>query len=199
MSARKKKARVPRRLAALPSCVMGLDLSLRSTGIAVIGPRGQLDRAEVVHTGKLAGADRIAAIRDRVIVLVHAYNPDEIVAEFFNAVHTSQSSTHAVWLHGAVMTAIVATWSQKNPLYIAPSTLKKWMSGRGSKVEKEEMVRSIAEQYGTRIEEHDAAEAYGLAVLGLERARYAAGMESLRGRDFTAYEKGVMPRWARAF
>jgi len=147
----------------------------------------------------MQGAARIALIRDRVIALIRAFNPEEIVAEFFNAVHTSQSSTHVVWLHGVVMTSIVSTWETKNPLYIAPSTLKKWMAGRGNKVEKAEMVKSIAKQYGTRIDEHDAAEAYGLAVLGLERARYTSGMESLRGRAFTKYEKGVLPRWARAF
>jgi len=103
-----------------------------------------------------------------------------------------------VWLHGVIHAAIYDACG-RNALYIAPATLKKWMTGRGNKVEKPEMVTAIGKQYGVRIANHNAAEAFGLGCLALERARHVSGFASLRGRPFNAYEKKAMLSWRRAF
>ena len=175
---------------------MGLDLSLRSTGIAVIDAQAKLLHLTTI-TNKSTGAQRLQETRNRIEASLNQWRPDEIVVEFFNDVMHTRSSAECVWLHGITHLTIHDV-GLAPALYISPATLKKWMVGRGNKVEKEEMVKAITEQYGETIEQHDAAEAYGLACLALERARYTLGEESIRGRAFTEYEREAMLRWRRS-
>jgi len=188
--------RAPRALPALPRTVLGLDLSLTATGVAVVTAQGKLAATETL-TSKLRGAERLRDLCDRIAQVIALYEPDDVVAEYYGVDRTRSSSVQTVWLHGAVHLALHAKSMQA--LYIAPSTLKKWMTGRGAKVEKPEMVAAIERSYGFAVRDHNAAEAAGLAVLGLERARHVNGLESIRGRAFTEYEKGAMVGWQRAF
>lgn len=150
-----------------------------------------------MDTTNLRGAARFNTIRDRILAVIARSGPVEVGMEFFNDVQHTASSTESVWLHGVVHLALAGVGL--HAVYIAPATLKKWMTGRGNKVEKDEMVTAIAKQYGGRLADHNASEAYGLACLALERARFAAGEPSIRGLRFNDYEKGAMMKWKRAF
>lgn len=117
--------------------------------------------------------------------------------EFYGVDNTRSSSIEIVWLHGVIHVALDDLGL--NAVYVPVPTLKKWMTGRGIKVEKDDMIKGIAGHYGARIDNHNAAEAYGVACLTMERARHLAGKPSMRGPAFAPYEREAMMKWKRAW
>lgn len=206
MRARKKKmARRPRALppsTKLPK-IMSLDLSLTATGLAVIDPMGVLTLSETVKTDG-RGASRIAQIRDRIVTIARAEKPDLIACEFFGVAAGANkqraSAIEVVWLHGNVHVALVMNGFAA-PYFVAPATLKKWYTGRGNKVEKQEVIDALLALYGVHVPEHNAADAACVGYMLHERARREAGLPPLRRGepDFTTYEIEKMEAWSRAF
>jgi hypothetical protein len=152
----------------------------------------------------MRGASRIAAVRDRCVALAREHQPDLIGCEFFGvAAGASKQRANAievVWLHGNVHVALVEAGFAA-PFFIAPATLKKWYTGRGNKVEKDEVIAALLAYYGIVVEEHNAADATCVAYMLHERARHEAGLGPLRKGEpeFSAYELEKMGAWERAF
>lgn len=197
-----KKKRSPRPLPRPPVVTMGLDVSLMETGIAVIEPGAfppKILHIEAMETPLkvIGGAPRFRAIRDRVVELARRYEVREVGMEFYGVDNTRSSSIEIVWLHGVLHVALDDLGL--NAVYVPVPTLKKWMTGRGIKVEKDDMIKGIAGHYGARLDNHNAAEAYGVACLTMERARHLAGKPSMRGPAFAPYEREAMMKWQRAW
>jgi len=188
----------------VPRCILGLDVSTTATGAAVLLIEdGHITRihAETIETPtkRVSGARRFMEIRDRVVELLARYNIDDVGMEYYGVDNTRSSSISIVWLHGVLHLALASRGL--NALYVPVPTLKKWMTGRGNKVEKPEMVSGINNLYGQRFtpEQHNAAEAFGVACLVAERSQHRQSLPSVRGGPFSEYELTAMAKWERAF
>lgn len=125
------------RMARMFSAV-GLDLSLRSTGIAA-------NENPIVLQTDLTGMRRLAWLRDGIIDLVaHVSNPAVFVEGYSFASRNSQS--HAAGELGGVVR--LALWEQGIPYVdIPPTSRAKFATGRGNAA-KSEVVSAVSARTG---------------------------------------------------
>lgn len=107
--------------------IVGLDLSLSSTGIAV-------DEGTFVYTAPKHSYDTGDPLADRCIRMWHAILDDfdfaaEDVVVIEDLVVRSQAAATLGVLHGVVRAAL---WRRTSVLLVPPATLKKYATGKGN-------------------------------------------------------------------
>jgi crossover junction endodeoxyribonuclease RuvC len=118
--------------------IVGLDLSLTSTGIAF----GQDTQA--IST-KYKGPQRLALIRDLVLAVISELDNPHVVVEGYSFA-SRNSRAHAIGELGGVIR--VALWERAIPLVeVAPTARAKFATGRGN-ASKNEVVSSISARTG---------------------------------------------------
>lgn len=153
------------------SYVIGLDLSLASTGVARISSAGQLTTQVVESKGKRADTlvdrhHRLTAMTSRI--LAWDVPPSLAVIEGCVAVAGGSSlDRHALWWN------VVAGLMERNvPVaVIAPSSLKKAIAGHG-RADKVAVAMAISRMYPAdqdQLTGNDVADAAALAHLGAVR------------------------------
>lgn len=140
--------------------MMGLDLSLTGTGVAIV----ESETMQIVTTKRLGskerGTKRLTEIRDAIVALAREHEVRETAVEYFG-INRHRGVVHTVWLHGLVVVGLVEAGFGA-PLYISPSTLKKITSGNG-RAEKTDMRDAIAAAAGVTIEDDNIVDAIALA------------------------------------
>lgn len=150
-----------------PAKVVGLDLSLTSTGAA-----WEPDACRRIQTRPKDWAtedDRLEFIVLRVMEIVHdAHDPDRaagllVVIEGLSYGQASGSAFTRAGLHYLVRRAVLDAGHRF--VVVAPTALKKFVTGNGN-ASKELMVSTMARRLGRSISSDDVADAYGLLAIG---------------------------------
>lgn len=153
--------------------VMGLDLSLRHTGVAVIGAGYELLYTGVIHTPATHKNSEIDCIvcgslqRDKLIPIIRRFCPDIAVIEGPSyGSHANASRAAQLWqATGIVKAAVVESGAEI--VIVAPASLKKGITGDG-RADKDKMIRTIEERFGFGLKDHNAVDAFALAALYLD-------------------------------
>jgi Holliday junction resolvasome RuvABC endonuclease subunit len=165
--------------------VIGLDLSLTSTGIAL---PGQEMNAISIETKK-RGEERLVYIRNRILELVRAHNSnDDLLAIVEGYSFGSRNShSHALGELGGVVK--VALFEEGVPLAISPPTCRaKFATGRGN-AGKSEVISSVSSRTGLVWKgkgADDCSDAWVLQEMGLTylgHPRYSWPVENRKGLD----------------
>jgi crossover junction endodeoxyribonuclease RuvC len=137
--------------------VLGLDLSLTSTGVAHCD--GSADTWQV----KLLGADRLISLRDRLVSLLDA-RVDLAVIEGYAFGRPNQAS-HIGELGGVVR----VTLREHNVPFVAvpPSSVKRYATGQGN-ASKEQMLVAAVKRLGYEGASNDEADALWLRAMALD-------------------------------
>lgn len=160
--------------------VMGLDLSLRHTGVAVVGRGYELLYSGVFHTPSAHKNSEIDCVmcgiqqRDRLIPIIRRFDPNVVVIEGPSYGSGAMASRAAqLWqATGIVKTAVVGMGAEI--VIIAPSSLKKAITGNG-RAEKKDMIKAIEERFGLGLSDNNAVDAFALAVCYLDRSKDGQG------------------------
>jgi crossover junction endodeoxyribonuclease RuvC len=164
--------------------VLAIDASLRNTGVAIVDANGGKPRSVYFGTIHNASAMRssscLVAIRDRLVELIRAHEPDCCALE---SVIYVQSYKTAIVLGAARGAAILAAAENGLPVFeYSPRRIKQSTVGRGAagKNQVAFMVRALLGL--TETPDADAADALAIAVTHLraqETARLgiAGGMQ----------------------
>lgn len=142
---------------------VGIDLSIRATGLSAINERGQEIARQLILTG--AGTpypERIVHIADQVVGFMATHRPDEAGLEEM-AMHASFNSGTLFPLHGAVIYAIEKA-GVIHPVRISPSTLKKFATGSGIG-DKSSMKMLTLKKWGLEFKDDNECDAYACARL----------------------------------
>lgn len=166
--------------------ILGLDISMRATGVAVMDEQYHLLFTGVVGESEHLDPDpeldcikRVRVQADLIIPLVRRFEPDVIVIEgpAYNAlvpIKTKGATKFVLpkrvcqlWqLTGALKYALMQVYGD-NIVIIAPTALKKGLTGSG-KAEKADMVRVVKERFGPKYTDHNICDAIGLCVVHLD-------------------------------
>lgn len=163
--------------------VMGLDLSLTSTGAAFMVERLLLSTA--LTPKKLVGVERLAWYYDTITHLVYKYKPHHAVIESY-AHEAKWGREFQGELGGVVRLAL----HQNNVPYTtyAPSQLKKFATGTG-KADKNIVARELFKRYNVDAEGNDEVDACGLALMGAARLGYQVTMTATQREAVEKVEK----------
>lgn len=142
------------------NCVLGLDLSLTSTGWA-IDAADERRKWGVIKTSK-RGAARLDHIDDAITRIIEVEMPDLVVIENY-AFGKSQSMAAIAELGGVVRLSLHRMGYRY--IAIAPTTLKKFVTGKGQ-AEKAAMMMHCLNNWKVEIDNNNAADAFGLCQFG---------------------------------
>jgi len=141
---------------------LGVDQSLRGTGLVVLNEAGALLLQRLVEPASLRGVERLAYIRDELRQVLQAHTPTLAALEGY-----SFDSTGRVFQLGELGGLVqLSFWDAGIPyLTVPPASLKKFVSGYG-KADKEKMLSSTLDKWGVDFDgEDDLCDAHGLAQI----------------------------------
>lgn len=141
--------------------VIGLDLSLTSTGFAAVTSIGR--NAETIKRPQYKGTERLRSIRDAITERVKGTAPTLVVLEGYSFGSRSSHAHGLGELGGVVrveLDAIGARWVD-----LPPSTLKRYATGRGN-ADKGLMLTEAVRRLGYAGSSNDEADALWLACAG---------------------------------
>lgn len=155
--------------------IVGIDASLTSTGVAVIGG-GNVD-TDVIQR-KSTGIERLIEIREQVKGIVNGV--DLVAIEGYAFARSNQA--HQIGELGGVLRVM---FREEGIEYIdvAPSAVKKFATGKGN-ANKEAVAVGVYKRWGKEFKTNDEADAFVLAKIG---QAYMAGQEGL-----TAFQREVI-------
>lgn len=147
--------------------IVGLDLSLSSTGVA-LGIDGKLQYSRLV-LGQGSGIPRLIAGRQNVMEQVEEAKPDLILIEDLTySLNKSYAKENAGFSYSIQMELV----TDKIPYCVVSNTsLKKFCCGTaGSKknpIKKEHILKDVLRVFGHNIDSNDEADAIVLAYMGM--------------------------------
>jgi crossover junction endodeoxyribonuclease RuvC len=144
--------------------IYGIDLSLTATGFATAAP-GQKPALETIGFKKLSDEARLAAIVDAVLQRIKS--PRLVAIEGLALGSKTGLSAERGALHYMVR---VALWESDIPFVIvAPSSLKKFATGRGVG-EKSLVIREVYRRWGVEAADDNQADAATLSYVAMALA-----------------------------
>jgi Holliday junction resolvasome RuvABC endonuclease subunit len=162
-----------------PINLIGLDLSLSSTGYHKLNLSRTEGVSGYIPTDKLGGMERIDFILKKIAELVHEGDFVVIENNAFNAIGSARSKL-------AELNGIVKFWLWHRGIkyaLVAPTTLKKFILGAG-KGDKSLIIREVFRAYKLEATTDDEADAcvlahIGLCLIGAEQPKNKAQREVL--------------------
>jgi len=151
--------------------VIGIDPSLAHTGVCILTPTAMVIQSLLTSSDDCRPA-RLVSLREDVIgLLLDGLSSGETVV----VVMESQIWSHnpALYAADAAVHAVlqVALWEQfrhrttgRRFISVNPSQVKKWLGAR----QKSEVLLQVYKRYGEEFSDHNEADAYALAQIGVE-------------------------------
>jgi crossover junction endodeoxyribonuclease RuvC len=149
--------------------VVGLDLSLTSTGMAVVdkdlGTYGSEPAFQVatVKPGKVRGYERLDLIENRVLGAIEGADIVVVEGPSFGSTGSSFHQLGGLWW---IITRLVQREHQM--MVASPSVIKKYATGKGN-ADKDAMMLMTARRFPTFEGDNNAADALWLACAGAEK------------------------------
>lgn len=142
---------------------LGIDQSLRSTGLVVLPEAGnQAVELHTIQPKKLSGAARLRYLRDGIRDVVIQYVGLRYACIEGYAMQSVNRSFDLGEVGGIVRLCLYDTGLEFT--VVPPTTLKKFASGKGT-ADKEAMRQGVKERWQVDIPQDDACDAYALAQL----------------------------------
>lgn len=166
-------------VAAGSKVYMGIDQSYSGFGITLLSEDGAF--MTTVTKFESTGVDRLKEIHTYVTAVVDNawYTVQDIAMEGY--AYGSQMANMAGELGATVKLALYP----KKPLIVAPTALKKYVTGKGNAGAKSQMMLQVYKKWRVELLDDNAADSYGLA-------RIASGYAK------TDYEQEVLGKLERA-
>ena len=149
------------------SCVVGLDLSLRSTGCCAIDDDSKsVIACCLVNAEKdVYGVQRLAFLINRISYFVEKHKPRMVAIEGY-----AFASNMAYAREIAELGGIVKLWLHRAHVpfeLVAPTKLKKFATGKGN-AKKNQMLLAVYKKWGVEFSNDNEADAYALARFAAE-------------------------------
>ncbi len=140
---------------------MGLDLSLTSTGMAVLSDRHLVSYR--IKSDRLRGLDRLKQVLDHIVLRVSDVSPKGVALEGYSF-GSKNSHAHGLGELGGLVKMSLA--SMGVPVVIVPpKTMQKIITGTGNGAGKGPVMVALYKRFGIEITQDDQADASALAVV----------------------------------
>lgn len=162
--------------------ILGLDLSLRATGICVL--KGNIHHVSLIKS-KIEGMERLAYIKKAIKNILYQNQWDIILIEGYSFGSRGRAIFSSGEL-GGIIKLLLYKYRNKDflrvPTYIVPPTcLKKFITGKGN-APKDSMKMETLSKYNIKFEDNNECDAFGLAKMGeayLTEAKFKYEKEAL--------------------
>ena len=168
--------------------IIGLDLSLTSTGVAVYDEDTDCITTDVIKTcNKHTDTERYYTILHRISNYFISKNVFFIEGYSFGSFSKSSSMSKLIELGGIIKYDL---WLKGVPyIKVPPTTLKKFITGKGN-AKKEDIKLAVYKKYGREFKTSDEADAFSLVVLGIKYCK----TPSDKFKGITQSEEGCLAK-----
>ena len=181
---------------------LGIDQSLRSSGVAVVSAKQEVVYRGRIIPGKLKGVARLAAIRDALRDVLAA-EPDIAYAALEGyAYDVGAGRVFELGEVGAVVKMVLHDGAIPF-IIVPPASLKQFVAGNGQ-AKKDQMREAVLKKWGHDVEQDDECDAFGLAQVArsfhLNKGTTRSELEVLkklrdteRGISLVTYSANYLP------
>ena len=155
-------------------CFVGIDQSLTGFAVTLLGVDDKY--RTLVYKGEGTGVVRLSNIVKWLHNLLKEYDVLDVAMEA--PVKMSHSAIISGELFGTVRLCLYDIWNLA-PVQIPPTMLKKYVTGKGTGVQKNQMLLQVYKKWDIEFTDDNAADSYGIARM-------------CAGKADTAYEKEVI-------
>tara|TARA_R110002153_G_scaffold26421_5_gene82941 strand:+ start:20199 stop:20771 length:573 start_codon:yes stop_codon:yes gene_type:complete len=145
--------------------ILAIDQSLTATGVAAFVDGNFVPT--LLAPKKLKGAERLDWFRTRITTMLLSIDPDVVVMEGY-AYAAKFSHAHSLGELGGIIKLAILDQHKRVPLkllVVPPTTLKKFVSGKGN-CKKAEILLHVYKRWGETFSDDNLADAYALAMVG---------------------------------
>lgn len=176
------------------ACIIGLDLSLTSTGVLVLDGKSVLS-ARAIQSNKI-GEERLFDLREQLYAEVEQYrfsNPLAVVEGYSMGSRAGQAFSIGEWGGVARLTLLMHGIPF---IVVPPSTLKKFTAGSGN-AKKDEMRLHVYKKWGFEHKSNDVVDAYALARFGEAYLAVKEGRDAVEGWRLTKADFDVVDKFIK--
>jgi Holliday junction resolvasome RuvABC endonuclease subunit len=164
---------------------VGIDQSYSGFGITILNVDDKSQYGTLVFKAEQMHIDRLVWVQDKLSKVIRplAVNRDSItVAMEGYAFGTTMA--HMLGELGAIVKLTCYNeldgFDGKYPYIIPPTTLKKYITGKGTGVQKNQILLNVYKKWGVEFNDDNAADSYALAMLAAGKGDLAYELEILQ-------------------
>jgi Holliday junction resolvasome RuvABC endonuclease subunit len=164
---------------------VGIDQSYSGFGITILNVDDKSQYGTLVFKAEQMHIDRLVWVQDKLSKVIRplAVNKDSItVAMEGYAFGTTMA--HMLGELGAIVKLTCYNeldgFDGKYPYIIPPTTLKKYITGKGTGVQKNQILLNVYKKWGVEFNDDNAADSYALAMLAAGKGDLAYELEILQ-------------------
>jgi Holliday junction resolvasome RuvABC endonuclease subunit len=169
--------------------IVGLDLSLTRTGIAILSEAGYAEVRDITTRAAQLLPTRINTVLAEVTKVCAYPEPIVIIEEHLRAPRMSGKAYDRAELAGVIKQFL---WNSAITFHMVhPKTLKKYVTGKGNEGDKDLILHLVAKKMGVETRNSDQADAAALADFGYHI------FSDVPRRQLAQYEIDVLNKWRK--
>jgi len=164
---------------------VGIDQSYSGFGITLLDTDNPDDYRTIVFKAENMHIDRLVWIQEKLTEILEdvAYDAKSIVVAM-EGYAFGTTMAHMLGELGAIVKLVcyneLDNYEGKYPYIIPPTTLKKYITGKGTGVQKNQILLSVYKKWGVEFNDDNAADSYALAMLAAGKGKLEYEKEILQ-------------------
>jgi len=162
---------------------IGIDQSYSGFGLTILNVDDPDEYSTIVFKAEQMHVDRLVWIRKRLRKLLVLSGGFKSVTVAMEGYAFGTTMAHMLGELGAVVKLTcyeeLDKFEGKYPYIIPPTTLKKYITGKGTGVQKNQILLNVYKKWGVEFNDDNAADSYALAMLAAGKGELAYEVEIL--------------------
>jgi hypothetical protein len=162
---------------------IGIDQSYSGFGLTILNVDDPDEYSTIVFKAEQMHVDRLVWIRERLRKLLVLSGGFKSVTVAMEGYAFGTTMAHMLGELGAVVKLTcyeeLDKFEGKYPYIIPPTTLKKYITGKGTGVQKNQILLNVYTKWGVEFNDDNAADSYALAMLAAGKGELAYEVEIL--------------------
>jgi Holliday junction resolvasome RuvABC endonuclease subunit len=165
---------------------IGIDQSYSGFGITLLDVDELANYRTIVFKAEELHIDRLVWIQEKLTEIlegVHNFNAPKSITVAMEGYAFGTTMAHMLGELGAIVKLVCYNeldgYDGKYPYIIPPTTLKKYITGKGTGVQKNQILLNVYKKWGVEFNDDNAADSYALAMLAAGKGTLAYELEIL--------------------
>jgi len=172
---------------SVDNVAIGIDQSYSGFGITLLDVDELANYRTIVFKAEKLHIDRLVWIQEKLTEIlegVHIFNSPKSITVAMEGYAFGTTMAHMLGELGAIVKLVCYNeldgFEGKYPYIIPPTTLKKYITGKGTGVQKNQILLSVYKKWGVEFNDDNAADSYALAMLAAGKGTLAYELEVLQ-------------------
>lgn len=166
---------------------VGIDQSYSGFGLTILNVDNPDEYETIVFKAEGLHIDRLVWVQEKLTELlegIHYINKPKSIVVAMEGYAFGTTMAHMLGELGGIVKLVCYNelngYDGKYPYIIPPTTLKKYITGKGNGVQKNQILLNVYKKWGVEFNDDNAADSYALAMLAAGKGTLAYELEILQ-------------------